>query len=276
MLCKDLKENNELLIRTIQGPKLKDEKLMQISLNINEDIVMTLNRYEKSIKGENPGPFLSSFTRDDNPFLNKFEKNINNNKHGIFNNDSSNEEIEKLGFGDTITTKYLTERGNKNNNSLQNNLSDFFDETNKTTKIDIVQTIDLNTKNKNNFYNNMTNSNSNSIVNLSAAKARYPNYSQFLNNQNNKNHLHHSHRPIYETKIIKNDNNIDYKRIADNHDIKILINNNAYKKNNNNYKQIYKSQIFPNMNYNNININERDNREVIYRTQFNTNENINL
>ena len=155
---------------------------MLISLNINEDIFMTLSRYKKSIKGENPGPFLSSFTRDDNPFLNNCSNNPNNNVIGGFKNDTPREEIGKLGFGDSITTKYMTEDGNKNNNGLENNLSDFFEKTNKTTKTDMVQTIDLNTKKKNSFYNNMSNSDSNSILNLSAAKIGYPDYSQFLNN----------------------------------------------------------------------------------------------
>ena len=277
MLCKDLKENNELLIKTIQGPKLKEEKLMLISLNINEDIIMTFNRYEKSLKGENPGPFLSSFTRDDNPYFNKYEKKTNNNMYDTFNNDCPKEEIGKLGFGDTISTKYMTEGGNKDiNNSLQNNLSDYFENTTKTTKTNMVQTIDLNSKNKNSFYSNMSNSNSNSNsnINLSAAKVRYPDYSKFLNNQNNKNHLHYSQMmPIYETRITKNDNNNNYEKIADNYDIKILINNNAYKKNNNNYKQMYKSQIFPNMNFN---INDRDNREAMYKSQFIVNKKNNI
>jgi hypothetical protein len=69
-LCENLQKGKEKLNIIIQSDKLNDEKLMEISLNISEDMNMTLNRFDKSQKGQNPGPFLTSFLRDDNPNYN--------------------------------------------------------------------------------------------------------------------------------------------------------------------------------------------------------------
>ena len=65
--CEKLKKGQLQIIDCIEGNKLEDEKLMSICININEDIIMTLDRYARYLKGENPGPFLTSFSRNNNP-----------------------------------------------------------------------------------------------------------------------------------------------------------------------------------------------------------------
>ena len=135
ILCDELKLGNKKLTETIQGPKLKDEKLMIISLNVCEDMIMTLNRYEKSIKGENPGPFLSSFTRDDNQNLKK-DINQDNNHNKFYDLKYKNplEEINNL-FGKSIRSEYL--ENEDNNNNVKNSLSDLFEKENKSIKISL-------------------------------------------------------------------------------------------------------------------------------------------
>ena len=206
-LYDELKSGNESLVSNIESPKLKDEKLMKISLNVCEDMVMTFNRCEKSMKGENPGPFLSSFTRDDNP---NGKKNKNNIITSIIKDDFKYEDpmekINKLGFGDTICTKFFDTGEDNTGDGLDNSLSGLFDKLNKTIKLNEEQNTD-----NNKFFTNMSNSNINfSIDNI--------NYQDYYSN-NKKINGNGSNYPI---------NNI---KIADNYDIKRLINNNAYEKN---------------------------------------------
>ena len=230
-LYEDLKLGNEQLVSNIQGPKLKNEKLMQISLNVCEDMVMTLNRCEKSMRGENPGPFLSSFTRDDNP---NDKKNKSNYIEGIIHDDFKNvdplEKIGKMGFGDTIMTKILDNEEDAKvggGNNMNNSLSDLFGNVNKTIKLDANQ-------NNSQFFTNMSNSN----INISDVNIKYKDYN--YNNPNVK---------IAGNKIIGNNVNHNSllpnnKKIADNNDIKRLIYNNAYEKDLI-HKQLFQTQKFP-------------------------------
>ena len=71
-LCDELEAGKKQLVDTIESGKLKDEKLMEISLNVQDDIDMTLKRWEYVKNGRNPPPFNSSF-------FNKRENSNNNN-----------------------------------------------------------------------------------------------------------------------------------------------------------------------------------------------------
>ena len=206
-LYDELKSGNESLVSNIQSPKLKDEQLMKISLNICEDMVMTFNRCEKSMKGENPGPFLSSFTRDDNPNDKKNKKNIITNIiQDDFKYEDPMEKIGKLGFGDTICTKFLDNGEGNAGGGLDNSLSGLFDKFNKTIKLNEEQNTD-----NNKFFTNMSNSN----IYYSKDNINYQDY-----NSNNK-----------KINAVENNNLANNAKIADNYDIKRLINNNAYEKN---------------------------------------------
>jgi hypothetical protein len=45
--CEKLKKGQLKIIECIEGNKLEDEKLMSICINVNEDIIMTFERYER-------------------------------------------------------------------------------------------------------------------------------------------------------------------------------------------------------------------------------------
>ena len=134
---------------------------MQISLNISEDMVMTFKRCEKSIKGENPGPFFSSFTRNSSIEYNDFKD-----KNPL-------DKLDNLGFGDTILSQYMDDKENNNNNSLNNSLNDLFEKDNKSTKLDISQ--NSNKIDENDLFTNMSNSLNDSMENLNINKERMAN-----------------------------------------------------------------------------------------------------
>ena len=50
-ICRDLEKGKELLVDTINSGKIKDKKLMEISLNVHDGIVMTLKRWN-DVKNE--------------------------------------------------------------------------------------------------------------------------------------------------------------------------------------------------------------------------------
>ena len=60
-LINTLREGNNTLIDTISGGRLKDEKLMEITLGTTEDINQTLNRDEDLKNGYKPKKFTSYF-----------------------------------------------------------------------------------------------------------------------------------------------------------------------------------------------------------------------
>ena len=266
-LSENIKNGNNKLINIIQGDKLKDEKLMEISLNISEDINMTLDRYKKSKNGLNPGPFLTSFLRDDNPhytnneFLNRiirvdtneyvkqFDLNGNpikldtnepakkldtnepekkfdsndpaknfdiNDFEQKFQYQNPQEQIKKLGFGDTIVTKYnFDEEGNLDINNSTNTLNGLFGQMDQSNAMDTSKEMG-----NANLFTSMSNSNSN--LNLT----------QNSNGNEAQNMLLHS-------------NQFPNNRINLN-DSKIHIVGNMIKDNNNNY--VYNSEILSNNN----------------------------
>ena len=80
-----LRQGNNTLIDTITGDRLKNEKLMEITIGVSEDINRTLNRYEMITLRKKPEQFISSFLEKENFFgRNKKRKkntNINNNNN---------------------------------------------------------------------------------------------------------------------------------------------------------------------------------------------------
>ena len=275
-LNEDLKIGKKLLVDTIQGPKLKDEILMVSSLNICEDMVMTLNRIEKVFKGEDPGPFLSSFTRDNNPNMHKIED-----KPKIVVDDfklqGPEERIGKLGFGDTIMTKYLDNDINNNNFDKNNSLSDLFEKNNKTMKLDMGQYNDEHLKKDDEFFMNMSNSN----IKLDDEKFnKFQNFSQFVDN--NKNNILNNPDFIINEKKIGNikinayNNNDNRKNLEQKSNASLIVNNNdikrliAYEKNKNNNQLFYQSQKFP---ISHINLNSEKVDDKIYKSLYVNNMN---
>ena len=93
-LIKDLSKGNQQLIETIQSGRLKDENLMNISLNVSSDIDMTLKRWSNHKKGIFPNPFISSFFDNGNKemkdnCLNGLNSSNNNYSENKINNNNN-------------------------------------------------------------------------------------------------------------------------------------------------------------------------------------------
>ncbi len=101
-----LREGNNTLIDTISGGRLKDEKLMEITLGIEEDINRTIYRYDLMSCGEKYHKFISifneklilgdNFNNNQNNIINNY--NINKNKNinkNVNNNKNNNQNVIK-------------------------------------------------------------------------------------------------------------------------------------------------------------------------------------
>ena len=171
-LCKDLTKGKRQLNETIQSGKLKDNTLMEISLNVNDDINMTLGRWNNNKNGRDPGPFVSSFFQNEEWRKKKLNKINNNNK-------------------------------TNNNNSNFNNINNFYNINNSTfnNNINNSNNFNNNTNNNNfNIYNSITNNNINKFNNT----INQINNSNFLENPELKNYP-----KLYEK--LKNNNNNNYQ-----------------------------------------------------------------
>ena len=143
-LCKDLSYGYRQLAETIQSGRIKNNKLMDISLCVADDINMTLGRWSNyQIRG-NPGPFVSSFFQNE-----EWRKKMNK---------ENNKKVED-------------NKNNQNNN--QNDINDFFDFKNNnnnsqnTNNYNIPNNINFNTQNNNKFdffQNNSYNNNNNDFT----------------------------------------------------------------------------------------------------------------
>ena len=250
-LCNDLESGKGQLIDTIESGKLKDEQLMQISLNVREDIEMTLKRWDDVKKGRKPESFKSSFfngQNTDNNYKNNIsENNSNQNKGGI----------DLLGFDDNLGGN--NNMNMNNNNNLGNDLFDVFSGNNNNMS-------NMNNQG-NDFFNNMGNNNTN---------AQNNNQNFFGNNNegNNQNNFNNDFFGNNMNQNNQNQNNINsqgndfFNNIGNNTNIQNNNQNQNFFGNNNNINQNNQnqnngnndlfSQIFNN-NANNANINNLQN-----------------
>ena len=193
-LFKDLTKGNRQLVETIQSGKLKDKTLMDISLNVVDDINMSLGRWNNYKNGREPGPFVSSFFQNDE-WRNKKFNNANNN--------------------------------NSNSNSNYNNINNFYNINNSTFNNNINNSNNFNNNiNNNNNYNNINNNamnqfNNNNNYMENPELKNYPKLYEKLKNTNNNNYQINNNYPNFESQnnSINNSQNI---------------NNNNFDKNNNN------------------------------------------
>ena len=207
IFCEKLKTYQEKLIKYIQSSEISDEKLMSICLAVIEDINMTINRYEKFKKGENPGPFLTSFSRDNNPYYDKNKININ--KTFNFGENHGNI-LDKMDLGESVKTIFLND-GENGNNIMENSLNVMFGNIEKSEIIDPTKNINQNNNgNKStHFFNKMSQFSQNGDdINNSSAN----NNSNILDK--NINFLNDSNVMIIGNKIINNNvnnNNSNFK-----------------------------------------------------------------
>ena len=240
-ICNDLETGKTQLIDTIESGKLKDEKLMQISLGVQDDIEMTLKRWNDVKNGKKPQSFKSSFLNEKNNNDNGFNKN----KDNMGNNKQNKGGFDLLGFDDDFGGNNNNSGNNNsnNNNMLGNDLFDVFSGNNNNNN---------NMGNTNNFNNNqnMGNSNNNNQNN---------NLNFFGNNngQNNQN--------LNNINFFDNNNNLNNNQQNNqNNNNNFFGNNNINQnnQNNGNNNDLY-SQIF--------NMNENKNNQIINNLQSNLN-----
>ena len=180
-LLKDLTKGNKQLIETIQSGKLKDRILMEISLNVTDDINMTLGRWNNYKNRRDPGPFVSSFFQNDE-WRNKMLKNDNSNNSN-YNNINNFYNIMNSTFNNNInnSSNFNNNINNNNNyNKINNNAMNQFNNNNFMDNPEL--------KNYPKLYEKLRNSNINNN-NYQNNNNNYPNFETYnnINKQNNNN-----------------------------------------------------------------------------------------
>ena len=179
-LLKDLTKGNKQLIETIQSGKLKDRILMEISLNVTDDINMTLGRWSNYKNRRDPGPFVSSFFQNDE-WRNKMLKNDNNNNSN-YNNINNFYNIMNSTFNNNInnSSNFNNINNNNNYNKINNNAMNQFNNNNFMDNPEL--------KNYPKLYEKLRNSNINNN-NYQNNNNNYPNFETYndINKQNNNN-----------------------------------------------------------------------------------------
>ena len=291
-ICNDLESGKKLLVDTIESGKLKDEKLMEISLNVQDDIETTLRRWEDVKNGRKPRPFQSSFfsKRDDD-----YNKNDNNDDNRNNNNQNQNQKqggFDLLGFEDDFGGNNNNNTNNANNandlfaafsspqtqNQNQNQGNNFFDNmgNNNNNNNDFFgnNQNNSNQQNNNNFFGNNQNNpnqNNNNFFGNNQNNTNQNNNDFFGNNQNNANQSNNNNNFFGNNNNQNNNNSNDlfsqmFNNNSNNNNINLLQNNlnNAYSNNNNNQFG---------MNFTNINNNNTMNNQMNFGNNNNNNNN---
>ena len=195
-LIKEISNGNKQLIETIQSGKLKDETLMNISLNVKSDIDMTLKRWSNHKKGIYPNPFISSFFQNQNTQINdNHPKNLN--------------------------SSYNNYANNKYNNNLD--INNFFNINNST----YVLNKNINNNMNNNKINENNNKNSfNLLFDFESAPVPNNQYNTFNNNLdlNNKNNMDNFFDLVMKNEKKNQVNNIKDNELENNLNINNMIN----------------------------------------------------
>ena len=241
-ICNDLETGKTQLIDTIESGKLKDEKLMQISLGVQDDIEMTLTRWNDVKNGKKPQSFKSSFLNEKNNNDNGFNKNNDN----MGNNKQNKGGFDLLGFDDDFGGNNNNSGNNNsnNNNMLGNDLFDVFSGNNNNNN---------NMGNTNNFNNNNQNMGNNNNNNQN-------NNLNFFGNNNGQNNQNLNNMNFFDNNTNLNNNQQNNQNNNNNFFGNNNINQNN--QNNGNNNDLY-SQIF--------NMNENKNNQIINNLQSNLN-----
>ena len=241
-ICNDLETGKTQLIDTIESGKLKDEKLMQISLGVQDDIEMTLKRWNDVKNGKKPQSFKSSFLNEKGGGGNGFNKNNDN----MGNNKQNKGGFDLLGFDDDFGGNNNNSGNNNsnNNNMLGNDLFDVFSgNNNNNNNMGNTNNFNNNNQNMGNNNNNNQNNNLNFFGNNNGQNNQNLNNINFFDNNNNSNNNQQNNQ--------NNNNNF-----FGNNNI------NQNNQNNGNNNDLY-SQIF--------NMNENKNNQIINNLQSNLN-----
>jgi len=250
-ICSELEGGKGQLVDTIESGKLKDEKLMQISLNVQSDIEMTLKRWNDVKNGRKPENFKSAF------FNSNENNNYSNNNFGGNNNNSSGNQnkggFDLLGFDDDLGGNN-NNNGNSNNNNLGNDLFDVFSGNNNNAN--------NNGNNQgNDFFGNMGNNNVNNNRDL------FGNNDSNMN-QNNQNNFNNN---FFGNNNMNNQMNQNQNNNNQGNDLFNNFGNNINNAQNNN--QNFFGNNTNNMNQNNQTQNNPNND--LFSQLFNNNNNVN-
>ena len=310
-ICNDLETGKGQIVDTIESGKLKDEKLMDISVNVNKDIETTLRRWNDVKNGKKPQDFRSCFF--DNQ---RNENNFQNNNNNDNNNSSQNKGgFDLLGFGDEMNGN---NNMNNNNNNLGNDLFDVFSGNNNTNmnnnnnqgndffgnmgnnisnnnaqnnnqnlfdmnNNNISQQNNQNNFNNNNFFgnNNINNTNNQNFQNQNTSNNNQGNdfFSGFGNNNNNQNNnMQNNNQNFFNNNINQNQNNQN-QNIGNNDLFSQLFNNNQNNNNinnlQNNLNSVYSETNQFGSNFMNMNMNNNINNNNNNMNNINNNSNMN-
>ena len=257
-ICNELTTGKKQLIDTIDSGKLKDDNLMEISMNVLEDLNSTLKRWEEVKNGRTPPKFISSFFSQTKNYSN------NNNINTKTNNNSNNSNqgnLDLLGFEDDSTKK--------NENTNNNNLFDIFSNNNSNTgnNNNTFNDIGVNIQTNNNDLlgiNNVPNQNSSNNNNNGDM------FSQIFNNENSEsiakiNNLQNDLNNIYD-----NTNNIN--NMFNNN----ILGNMGPNNNNNNFQMNFVNNNNNNSNNNNNNFFNNNNFNMKMESNMNKNNDFNF
>ena len=246
-ICSELELGKNQLDDTIDSGKLKDEKLMQISLNVQKDIENTLRRWNDVKNGRKPESFQSSFFSGQNS-----GSNYNNNFSENNNSNQNKGGFDLLGFDDFGGNNI---NNNNQSNNLGNDLLDVFSGNNNNNNFN------SNNNPGNDFFNNM--GSNNNLQN---------NNQNFLGNNNGQNNQNNFNNNFFDNNMNQNNqnqnninnqgndffNNIGSNTNSQNNNQNFFGDNNNMNQNQNSGNNDLFSQIFNN-NPNNANINNLQN-----------------
>ena len=259
-----LREGNNTLIDTIQGGRLKDEKLMEITLGTTEDINQTLGRDEDIKNGYKPNKFKSYFVVNN---VIKIKSHNSHNKH--INRAKSTKpkkniqrNQEKYGIENNLydKNKYKQKMGPKN----ADDIFDLFSASNPNNEPQYNQ--NNNNNRGNNNYN--TNNINNFFNSPQTQQLRNNPMNNFFNNDNRNNNMNNNRN---NNTMFFNQNNNQYNNqqrpVMTNFDIleQKLNNLNIEQNQNNNYNTYNPNQNMPNMQFNQgfNNNNNRNNNNLM-------------
>ena len=270
-ICNDLETGKTQLIDTIESGKLKDEKLMQISLGVQDDIEMTLKRWNDVKNGKKPQSFKSSFLNEKNNNDNGFNKN----KDNMGNNKQNKGGFDLLGFDDDFGGNNNNSGNNNsnNNNMLGNDLFDVFSgNNNNNNNMGNTNNFNNNNQNMGNSNNNNQNNNLNFFGNNNGQNNQNLNNINFFDNNNNLNNNQQNNQNNNNNFFGNNNINQNNQNNGDNNDLYSQIFNMNENKNNqiinnlqSNLNSVYKESgqfgidFTNNNNNNNINNNNLNN-----------------
>ena len=246
-ICSELELGKNQLDDTIDSGKLKDDKLMQISLNVQKDIENTLRRWNDVKNGRKPESFQSSFFSGQNS-----GSNYNNNFSENNNSNQNKGGFDLLGFDDFGGNNI---NNNNQSNNLGNDLLDVFSGNNNNNNFN------SNNNQGNDFFNNM--GSNNNLQN---------NNQNFLGNNNGQNNQNNFNNNFFDNNMNQNNqnqnninnqgndffNNFGSNTNSQNNNQNFFGDNNNMNQNQNSGNNDLFSQIFNN-NPNNANINNLQN-----------------